>query len=127
MNDHKEMLIPMLLSAFFGGSTASMAAVKRHVSAGQALIAVGISSIVSASLPWALVAVGCHWGLATLGSAFLGLVIFGFIATTDKASDELPNTDWSKYIPRFPPIVSRTRRTPKPPKPPEGDNGSATS
>jgi VIT1/CCC1 family predicted Fe2+/Mn2+ transporter len=88
MTDHKEMLIPMLLSAFFGGSTASMAAVKRRVSAGQALIAVGISSIVSASLPWALVAVGCHWGLATLGSAVLGLLIFGFIATTDKASDE---------------------------------------
>lgn len=125
MDEQKELLIPMLLSAFFGGSTASLAAVKRKVSVGQALIAVGFSSILSASLPWALMACGLHWGLSALLGAIIGLVIFGLLATADKVSDDLPKTDWIKYIPipRFPPATPGPQ-APQPPQPPKNDQPS---
>lgn len=101
MNDHKELLIPMLISAFFGGSTASLAAIKKNVSVGQALIAVAISSIVTSSFPWALHAAGWHWGYSALCGALFGLVIFGFLAKVDKTEKEMPDWDLTKVIPRF--------------------------
>ena len=114
MDDQKEILLPVLLSVFFGGSAAGAAAIRKDISVGQALIAVATACIVSASFPFALMAFGLHWGLSMISSAILGLLIFGCLALVDKTEKKIPDLDVPSMLPSC--IADKFK-----PKPPNGE------
>jgi ABC-type amino acid transport substrate-binding protein len=101
MDNQKELLISVLISAFFGGLTASLAAIRKSISVSQALVAVSIAVVFSSAAPFALMAWGMHWGFSVPISAFLGLLIFGFLALVDKTEKQIPSIDPTGLLPAW--------------------------
>jgi hypothetical protein len=101
MDNQKELLISVLISAFFGGATASLAAIRKSISVGQALVAVLIAVVCSAAAPFALMAWGMHWGMSVPIAAILGLLIFGFLTLVDNTEKKIPGIDPTVLLPSW--------------------------
>ena len=93
MADEKEMIISVALSTFFGGATSSLAAIRRKVTVGQALVATAFGCLVSASIPFAMMALGFHWAISIPCAVVAGMLIFGILAWADVQETKLPKVD----------------------------------
>lgn len=122
MQDVKEIILSVVLSTFFGGATSSMSAVRKKVTIGQALVATGFGCLVSASIPFGLMALGVHWGVSIPLAVAAGLLIFGILAWADRQETKLPNYDLHDVIPGLPkPHDPPKSQPPTPQEPPQND------
>jgi hypothetical protein len=100
MHENSEMLISVVLSAFFGGSAAGLVSVRREVNIGQTVVASLTACLISSAVPFGLMALNCHWAWSVPISTLAGFLIYGILAWVDINEKRVPTIDLSGILPK---------------------------